>query len=93
MIRSFKCEETAKIWSGIKSRKLPVNIQERALRKLRQLNVSFCLQDLKVPPSNYLKQLSGNKKDQYSIRINDQWRLCFAWQNNDSYEVEIIDYH
>lgn len=93
MIRSFKCGETEKIWQGIRSRKLPANIQARTLRKLRQLNASICLQDLKMPPSNHLKQLSGKKKEQYSIRINDQWRLCFDWKDGDSYEVEVIDYH
>ena len=93
MIKSFKCKETEKIWGGIKSRKLPTDIQERILRKLRQLNASIWLQDLKMPPSNHLKQLSGNKKEQYSIRINNQWRLCFEWKNEDSYEVEVIDYH
>lgn len=93
MIKSFKCRETEKIWGGIKSRKLPTNIQERVLRKLRQLNASICLQDLKMPPSNHLEQLVGNRKGQCSIRINDQWRLCFEWKNGDSYEVELIDYH
>ena len=93
MIKSFKCKETKKIWGGVKSRKLPADIQERMLRKLRQLNASICLQDLKMPLSNHLKQLSGNKRGQYSIRINDKWRLCFEWKNDDSYEVELIDYH
>jgi proteic killer suppression protein len=93
MIKSFKCKETEKIWQGIRSRKLPANIQARTLRKLRQLNASICLQDLKMPPSNRLKQLSGKKKEQYSIRINDQWRLCFDWKAGDSYEVEVVDYH
>ncbi len=93
MIKSFKCKETEKIWKGIKSRKLPISIQERMLRKLRQLNASICLQDLKMPPSNRLKKLSGGRKEYYSIRINDQWRLCFEWENDDSYEVEVVDYH
>lgn len=93
MIKSFKCKETEKIWYGIKSRELPSDIQERAIRKLRQLNASLCLQDLKIPPSNSLEQLSGNKKGVYSIRVNNQWRICFKWKNNDSHEIEIIDYH
>jgi toxin HigB-1 len=93
MIKSFKCKETEKIWRGIKSRKLPTSIQERMLRKLRQLNASSCLQDLKIPPSNHLERLDGSRKEQYSIRINDQWRLCFEWKNNDSYEAEAVDYH
>jgi len=93
MIKSFKCKETESVWSGLKSRRLPLDIQGRSLRKLRQLNASACLQDLKVPPSNYLEMLSGDRKGQYSIRINDQWRLCFKWENGDSYEVAIVDYH
>ena len=93
MIKSFKCKETEKIWGGIKSRKLPASIQERALRKLRQLNAAVCLQDLKMPPSNCLEYLSGKRKGQCSIRINDQWRLCFELKNGASYKAEIIDYH
>lgn len=93
MIKSFKCKETEKIWQGIKSRKLPANIQDRALRKLRQLNASICLQDLRMPPSNHLELLGGNRRGQSSIRINNQWRLCFIWKNDNSHEVEIVDYH
>jgi toxin HigB-1 len=93
VIKSFKCSETEKIWRGILSHKLPSTIQNRVLRKLRQLNASACLQDLKSPPSNHLEALSGNRKGQYSIRVNDQWRLCFEWNKGDSFEVEIIDYH
>jgi proteic killer suppression protein len=93
MIKSFKCKETEKIWQGIKSRKLPASIQDRALRKLRQLNASICLQDLRMPPSNCLESLSGKRGGQSSIRINNQWRLCFIWKNDNSHEVEIVDYH
>lgn len=93
MIKSFKCRETEKIWGGIRSCRLPVDIQDRALRKLRQLNTSTCLQDLKMPPSNHLEHLGDNRKGQCSIRVNDQWRICFEWKNSDIYEVELIDYH
>ena len=93
MIKTFKCKETEKVWRGIRSQKLPIDIQERTLRKLRQLNASSCFRDLQMPPSNHLKRLSGIKKDMYSIRINDQWRLCFDWECNESYDVEVIDYH
>lgn len=93
MIKSFKCIETEKVWHGIKSRRLPQDIQNRVLRKLHQLDVSACLQDLRNPPGNHLEQLSGYINGRYSIRINNQWRLCFYWNGQDSYEVEVIDYH
>jgi len=78
MIVSFACKETEKIWQGLRSRKLPSGIQERALRKLRQLEVSDNLEDLRVPPANHLESLSGDRLGQYSIRITKQWRLCFV---------------
>ena len=93
MIRSFECMETEKIWEGQTSRRLPRDIQERALRKLRQLDASMTLDDLKNPPSNHLEALKGNRKGQMSIRINDQWRVCFHWQDGEATEVEIVDYH
>ena len=93
MIQSFACAETEKIWNGGASRKLPQQIQERALRKLRQLDVSASIQDLRNPPSNHLEMLQGNRAGQYSIRINQQWRVCFVWQSNDAWDVEIVDYH
>lgn len=93
MILSFKCKETAKIWDGFISRKISQDIQKRALRKLRQLNSSNCLDDVKISPGNNLEALKGNRKDQYSIRINDKWRICFIWEKGHSYEVEIVDYH
>lgn len=93
MIRSFKCKETEKIFSRTFSRKFPNDIQRVALRKLRMLNHAVSLQDLKVPPGNRLEELKGNRKGQHSIRINDQWRICFNWKKNDSYNVEIVDYH
>ena len=93
MIESFACKETEKIWLGKYSRKLPNDIQVRALRKLRQLNSSLTFDDLRQPPSNHLEALSGNRKGQYSIRVNQQWRLCFRWENGTAFNVEIVDYH
>ena len=93
MIRSFRDKETEKIFNRQRSRKLPSDIQQIALRKLRMLNRSQSLQDLRVPPSNRLEKLSGDRQEQYSIRINKQWRICFIWQNSDAYNVEIVDYH
>ena len=93
MILSFACKETEKIWEGKRSRKLPANIQDRALMKLRWLNAADTVQELRTPPSNHLEALTGNRKGQMSIRINKQWRICFEWDNGDVYEVEIVDYH
>jgi len=93
MIESFKCKETEKIFSRQFSRKLPTDIQTVAFRKLRMLNRSSTIQDLRVPPSNRLEALSGKRKGQHSIRINQQWRLCFTWKNGSAYDVEIVDYH
>jgi proteic killer suppression protein len=93
MIISFGSTETEKIWIGHRVKKLPREIQEIGRRKLRMLNNSFSLIDLKVPPSNRLEKLSGGLKGYYSIRINDQWRIIFKWQENNAAEVEIIDYH
>lgn len=93
MIMNFKCKETEKIWQGVRSKKLPSDIQERALRKLRQLNASDKLDDLSTPPGNRLEALAGDRIGQYSIRITKQWRLCFIWHNSNAYQVEIVDYH
>jgi toxin HigB-1 len=93
MIISFGSSETEKIWNGQSVKKLPREIQEVGRRKLRMLNNSFSLIDLKVPPSNRLEKLSGDLKGFYSIRINDQWRIIFKWQENNAAEVEILDYH
>lgn len=93
VIRSFKCKETEKIFSRQASRKLPRDIQQVALRKLRMLNRAVTLQDLRVPSANRLKKLRGDRAGQYSIRINDQWRICFEWREGDAYNVEITDYH
>ena len=93
MIKSFKCKETEKIFNRQFSHKFPNDIQRVALRKLRMLNRAMMLQDLKVPPGKRLEELKGKRKGQHSIRINDQWRICFFWKENNSYDVEIVDYH
>jgi proteic killer suppression protein len=93
MIRSFRCKETEGIWQGQPSRKFPGNIQDRVLRKLRQLNAAVTLEDLRNPPGNRLEGLKGNRAGQMSIRINDQWRICFRWVAGDAEDVEIADYH
>lgn len=93
MIKSFKCKETEKIWHEKFSKKLPHDIQKRALRKLMMLNVASVLEDLRIPPNNRLEALTGDRQGQYSIRINDQYRICFRWLDNHSFDVEIVDYH
>jgi proteic killer suppression protein len=93
MIRSFGSPETERIFALQRSRKLPSDIQQVALRKLRMLNNARTLRDLRSPPANRLEKLSGDRSGQYSIRINDQWRVCFERRNGDAYEVEIVDYH
>jgi toxin HigB-1 len=93
MIRSFSCKETENIWQGRSSRKFPGDIQDRAFRKLRQLDAAKSLEDLRNPPGNRLETLKGNRIGQMSIRINDQWRICFRWSSGDSAQVEIADYH
>jgi toxin HigB-1 len=93
MIQSFAAAETELIWSGRRSRKLPSDIQSVALRKLRMLNQARVLQDMRVPPGNRLEALKGTRKGQHSIRINNQWRFCFEWQDGGPGNVEIVDYH
>jgi len=93
MIISFGNKETEKIWNGEVSKKLPREIQEIARRKLRMLNNSVDVSDLRIPPSNHLEKLKGNLKDFYSIRVNNQWRIIFKWENSNAFEVEIVDYH
>ena len=93
MIQSFGSKETEKIWNGIRSKKLSEEIQHIARRKLRMLNNSLNLNDLIIPPSNNLEKPKGELKDFHSIRINDQWRIIFHWDNGHSYNVAIIDYH
>jgi proteic killer suppression protein len=93
VIKSFGNEETRLIYSLQRSRKLPSDIQQVALRKLRMINNAVSLNDLRVPPANRLEKLIGDRAGQHSVRINDQWRICFRWEGNDAYEVEITDYH
>jgi len=93
MIKSFRDKETEKIFSRIPSRKLPADIQQIALRKLRLLSNAQNIQDLKIPPGNRLEKLKGDRENQHSIRINEQWRICFVWKDGNAYEVEITDYH
>jgi toxin HigB-1 len=93
VIKSFADAETARIWSGRQSRRLPLPIQPVALRKLRLLNQARTLNDLRVPPGNRLEALKGDRRGQQSIRINQQWRICFRWHDGAAYDVEVIDYH
>ena len=93
MITGFKDRETEKVWEGNVSRQLPNDIQATARRKLRMLNNAHRLDDLRVPPANRLEALKGKRKGQHSIRINDQWRICFVWADGNASEVEIVDYH
>jgi toxin HigB-1 len=93
VIKSFGDKETEKIWNGIQSRKLPSEIQNVARRKLRMINNAQNINDLRIPPANHLEKLSGNFSGLYSIRINNQWRIIFNWENENTYEVQIIDYH
>jgi len=93
MIQNFACSETEAIWEGKMSRRLPYDIQQTARRKLRYLHYAKSLDDLRQPPANRLEGLKGDRKGYHSIRINNQWRLCFRWQDGEAYEVEIIDYH
>ena len=93
MIKTFKNKETKKIWGKEFSKKIPEDISKRALHKLASINRATCLKDLTTPPSNNLEILKGDRKGQYSIRINNQWRICFIWQDNNAFDVEIVDYH
>ena len=93
MIQSFADPEAELIWSGQRSRRLPADIQNVALRKLRLLNRARVLADLRVPPGNRLEALKANRHGQHSIRINDQWRICFVWNEGGPTYVEIVDYH
>jgi proteic killer suppression protein len=93
MIRSFCNKETERIWLGQRSRKFPGDVQERALRKLRQIDASLTLEDLRNPPGNLLEALRRDRMGQWSIRINDQWRICFRWSDGEAHDVEIVDYH
>ena len=93
MIKSFRDKDTERVWRREYSKRLPRDIQERALMKLQQLNAAGDLKDLSIPASNRLELLKGNRKGEYSIRINKQWRICFKWQSGHAAEVEITDYH
>ena len=93
MIKCFASKETEKLFNREISRKFQPSIQLIARRKLEILDATEVLQDLRVPPSNHLEKLSGDRKGQYSIRINKQWRICFEWRDGDAYNVEIVDYH
>jgi proteic killer suppression protein len=93
MIQSFACSETANIWNGRRSRKLPADIQQRALAKLNMIDAAETLDDLKLPPSNRLHELGRDRAGQHSISINMKWRICFRWSNGNAQDVEIVDYH
>ncbi|MBU1326252.1 MAG: type II toxin-antitoxin system RelE/ParE family toxin [Alphaproteobacteria bacterium] len=93
MIRSFRDRETEKVWSGAGSRRLPPEVQQAALRKLRALDAAERLNDLRLPPGNRLEALSGDRRGQYSVRIYQQWRICFRWTEGGCADVEICDYH
>ena len=93
MIRSFRDEETRKVFDRQISRRLPTDIQRSALRKLLLLDGAESLDDLRSPPGNRLEKLSGNRAGEHSIRVNDQWRICFVWKISDAFDVEITDYH
>ena len=93
MINSFKDKQVEKIFKRKFSKKLPENIQRIAYRKLLMIHAAINLEDLRTPPSNHLEKLIGDRKGQYSIKINNQWRICFEWKNNNAENVEIVDYH
>ena len=93
MIQTFKCKETEKIWNQEYSKKFSDDIQRIALRKLFMIQRAKELKDLLAPPANRLEKLKGDRKDQYSIRINNQYRICFQWEDSNAYNVEIVDYH
>jgi proteic killer suppression protein len=93
MIRSFKCKDTEKVFGRTSVRRFSRDVQRAALRKLLILDAAEALTDSRVPPGNRLDRLSGKRRSQHSIRINDQWRICFIWSNGDAINVEIVDYH
>jgi len=95
MIASFrdKGKDTEELWRSGRSRRLPADLERRAFKKLAILNAAITLENLKVPPGNYLEALRGNRAGQHSIRLNDQYRVCFVWRNGNAFEVEIVDYH
>ena len=93
MIRSFRDKRAETIYQGRRARGLAVDIQQRARRKLRMIDAATVIDDLRIPPSNRLEKLKGDRSGQHSIRINDQWRICFVWKDCFASDVEIVDYH
>jgi proteic killer suppression protein len=93
MIRSFSCNETERFFTTGKTRRFPPDIQNRAVKRLTQLNAATKIDDLKMPPSNHLEALKGDRSGEWSIRINDQWRICFRFEGGDAFDVAIRDYH
>lgn len=93
MIRSFASKETAAIFTGLAVRRLPLDMQQTARRKLKQLDAARMIDELRIPPGNRLETLKGDRKGLWSIRINDQWRICFRWEDGNAEDVEIVDYH
>jgi len=93
VIRTFRDRETERVFERERSRRLPPDVQRRAHRKMLLLDAAESLDDLRVPPGNRLERLSGDRAGQYSIRVNDRWRICFRWERGDAYDVEIADYH
>ena len=93
MIKSFRCKETAKLFGGRFSKRLPPEVQRRGKMRLDRIDAASDLEDLRVPPSHHLEALERDRKGQHSIRINNQWRICFIWKGGDAHDVEITDYH
>lgn len=93
MLKSFRCRETEKLFLRQRSARFPADLYRIALRKLLLLDAAEKLEDLRIPPGNRLEKLTGKRRGQQSIRINDQWRICFRWSAGDAYDVEIVDYH
>lgn len=93
MIQGFRCDETQKVFEGIRPRRLPGNLLAAMQRKLKMLDAAVKLEELRIPPGNRLEALKGGRKGQHSIRVNDQWRVCFRWKSEGPCEVEIVDYH
>lgn len=93
MIKSFRDRETERLFARLPTRRFGAEVQRVALRKLRMLDAADSLNDLRVPPGNRLERLGGDRQGQYSVRINDQWRICFRWRGGDAHDVEIVDYH
>jgi toxin HigB-1 len=93
MIASFRDKETERLWQVGRSRRLPANLERRGFKKLAILNAAVTLDNLKVPPGNQLEALCANRAGQHSIRVNDQYRVCFVWRDGNAFDVEIVDYH